>query len=61
MEEEKKERVLYQVVFCQGGYTCVDYETRVYEQAQEVMMELYAQMREAGERNFDYIIKKVRY
>ena len=58
---EEQERVIYQVVFCQGGYTCVDYETSVYEQAQEVMMELRSQMYIAGERNFNYIIKKVRY
>lgn len=56
-----KERVIYQVVFVQGNYSCVDYETSSYEQACEVKMELYAQMSMAGERNFDYIIKKVRY
>lgn len=53
--------VKYQVVFVQGNYSCVDYETSNYEQACEVKMELYAQMSMAGERNFDYIIKKVRY
>lgn len=47
---------LYQVVFCQGGYTCVDYETSIYEQAVEIMGELQSQMYLAGERNFDYII-----
>lgn len=49
---------IYQVVFCQGGYTCVDYETSNYEQACEVMAELYVQMSMAGERNFDYIIRR---
>lgn len=56
-----EERVLYQVVFVQGNYTCVDYETSSYEQACEVKMELQSQMYLCGERNFDYIIKKVRY
>ena len=54
------EQVLYQVVFVQGGYSCVDYETSNYEQALEVMTELRSQMYIAGERNFDYIIKQVR-
>jgi hypothetical protein len=51
---------IYQVVFCQDGYTCVDYETSIYEQAQEVMAELRSQMYLAGERNFDYIIKELK-
>lgn len=51
---------IYQVVFVQGGYTCVDYETNNYEQAVEVMTELRSQMYIAGERNFDYIIKQLK-
>ena len=47
----------YQIIFCQGGYTAVDFETDDYEQAQEMRYHLTARMREAGERNFDYIIK----
>lgn len=52
---------LYQVVFCQGEYTRVDYETSNYEQACEVMTEFMSQMSLAGEKGFDYIIKKVRH
>lgn len=52
--------IIYQVVFLQGDYSCVDYETSNYEQACEVMNELRSQMYIAGERNFDYIIKQVR-
>lgn len=50
----------YQVIFCQGSYTCVDYETTSYEQACEVKRELQAEMYAGGERNFDYIIKEVK-
>ena len=50
----------YQVIFCQGTYTCVDYETESYEQACEVKSELQAEMYASGERNFNYIIKEVK-
>lgn len=50
----------YQVIFQQGSYSCVDYETEDYDQAAEVMYELQAQMYAAGERNFSYFIKTVR-
>ncbi len=48
---------MYQVVFCQGSYSCVDYETSDYDQALEVKAELYAEMYAGGERNFNYIIR----
>lgn len=51
---------IYQVVFCQDGYSSVDFETTNYEQAQEVRMELYSQMSLMGERNFNYIIKEIK-
>ena len=47
----------YQVVFCQGNYTAVDFETDDYSQAQEMRVHLQAQMAEAGEHNFYYIIE----
>lgn len=47
----------YQVIFCQGGYSAVDFETDDYSQAQEMRVHLTAQMHEAGERDFTYIIK----
>ena len=53
-------RMKYQVVFQQGYYSCVDYETDNYDQAVEVMYELQAQMYACGERNFSYFIKTVR-
>ena len=49
----------YQVVFQQGSYSCVDYETTDYDQAMEVKFELQAQMYACGERNFCYFIKTV--
>lgn len=51
---------MYQVIFCQGNYSHVDYETTSYEQALEVKRELEAEMYAGGERNFDYIIKEVK-
>ena len=50
----------YQVIFCQGGYSQVDFETEDYEQALEVKYELQSQMYLCGERDFYYIIKKVK-
>lgn len=47
----------YQVIFCQGGYSHVDFETDDYSQAQEMRVHLTAQMNEGGERNFTYIIE----
>ena len=47
----------YQVIFCQGNYTAVDFETDDYSQAQEMRIHLTAQMSEAGEKNFTYIIE----
>ena len=47
----------YQVIFCQNGYSHVDYETDDYNQACEVRSELYAEMSMGGERDFYYIIK----
>lgn len=51
---------MYQVIFCSGGYSCIDAEVSTYEQAQEIKNELQAQMYMAGERNFNYIIKEVK-
>ena len=47
----------YQVIFSQGRYSAVDFETDDYSQAQEMRIHLTAQMSEAGERDFYYIIK----
>lgn len=49
----------YQVIFCQGSYSAVDYETDNYDQALEVKSELQAEMYASGERDFYYIIKEV--
>ena len=51
---------MYQVIFCQGSYSHVDYETTSYEQAEEVKRELEAEMYLGGERDFYYIIKEKR-
>lgn len=50
----------YQVIFCQGNYSHIDYETTSYEQALEVKSELEAEMYICGERDFYYIIKELR-
>mgnify|MGYP000047790014 CR=1 FL=1 len=50
----------YQVIFCSGSYRHIDYETDNYEQACEVRSELQAEMYMCGERDFYYIIKKVK-
>ena len=50
----------YQVVFIQGNYSAVDYETDNYEQAEEVRMELTSEMAINGERDFCYIIKTIK-
>ena len=47
----------YQVVFCSGSYHAVDFETDDYSQAQEMRVHLQAQMSEAGEKDFYYIIE----
>lgn len=47
----------YKVIFSQNGYNHVDYETDDYSQAQEMRIHLTAQMSEAGERDFYYIIE----
>lgn len=47
----------YKVIFCQGNYSAVDFETDDYSQAQEMRYHLQAQMSEAGERDFYYIIE----
>ena len=52
--------MVYQVVFCQGYFSCVDFETESLEQAEEVKMERCAAMAEGGERDFCYVIKKKR-
>ncbi len=54
-------KIKYQVVFCSGGYSAIDYETYNYEQALEVRSELQAEMSLMGERDFFYIIKEVKY
>lgn len=54
----EKKRFVYQVIFCQGSYSHIDYETENEEQAYEVRSELQAEMYMSGERNFDYIIKE---
>ena len=51
-------RVIYQVVFHQNGYSCVDYETENIDQAFEVMTEMTAQAQAMGERDFCYSIKE---
>lgn len=51
----------YQVIFTQGCYSRVDYETDELDNAQEVMHELYNDAYISGERGFDYIIKTVVY
>lgn len=56
---EPNEDVIYQVIFSQGDYSHVDYETESYEQACEVMRELQNEMYFGGERGFDYIIKEI--
>ena len=50
--------MIYQVVFIQGCYSCVDFETESYDQALEMQRELTSDMRMSGERDFCYIIKK---
>lgn len=59
-DDELQTNVTYQVVFSQGNYEKVDYETDNYEQAQEVMRELHASAKALGERNFCYCIKEVK-
>lgn len=49
----------YQVIFVQGSYSHVDYETDDYDQAQEVKRELQSDMYISGERDFCYVIKEV--
>jgi hypothetical protein len=49
----------YQVIFCQGAYTCVDAECDTYDNACEREVELTAQMHMCGEHDFHYIIKEV--
>ena len=51
----------YLVIFCQGRYSKVDYETEDYDQALEVREELTRDMMFCGERDFYYIIKEVEY
>lgn len=50
----------YQVIFCSGNYEHIDYETENEEQAYEVKRELEADMFMSGERDFFYIVRKVR-
>lgn len=50
----------YQVIFCQGDYTCVDDEVSTMDQALERKAELTSEMRVCGERDFYYIIKEVK-
>ena len=50
----------YQVIFCSGNYSHIDYETENEEQAYEVKRELEAEMYMSGERDFYYIIKGVK-
>ena len=59
-EDDPNKKVVYQVVFVQGNYGKVDYETENYSQAQEVMRELYSDMALGGERNFSYMIREVK-
>lgn len=48
----------YELVFCQGGYTCVDF-VGTYDECLEARYELKSQMYISGERDFYYIIRKV--
>lgn len=59
-DDDPHKKVIYQVVFLQGNYENVDYETENYDQAQEVMRELQAEMTLGGERNFCYVIREVK-
>lgn len=49
----------YEVVFCQGGYTHVDYVGE-YENCVEVKTELERDMFLSGERDFYYIIRRAK-
>lgn len=49
----------YQVVFCQGSYSHIDFETTDYNQAQEVRRELQNDMTLCGERDFYIVIREV--
>lgn len=55
----KERKIKWQVVFIQGSYSAVDYETYDYDQAEEVRMELTSEMAMNGERDFCYIIRGV--
>ena len=57
---ERGNYMKYQVVFIQGNYSAVDYETDNYDQAEEVRMELTSEMAINGERDFCYIIKTIK-
>lgn len=59
-DDDPKKEVVYQVVFMQGNYEAVDFETTDYDQACEVMREQQASMTMGGERNFSYMIREVR-
>ena len=52
--------MIYQVVFKQGNWEQVDFETEDYDQACEVQRELYAEMSLMGERDFTYYIRRKR-
>ena len=54
------EEVVYQVVFSQNGYECVDYETEDYDTACEMKYHLTADMYACGERDFCYYVKEVK-
>lgn len=47
----------YQVIFIQGNYRHIDYETKDFNQAELAIYELTQQMYNCGERNFTYIIE----
>ena len=49
----------YEIIFHSGSYKCVDEIAYSYDQAQEIVHELTAQMYMGGERDFYYEIKKV--
>lgn len=51
---------MYQIIFVSGGYSSVDAEAETYDQALEIKSELQAEMYLCGERDFCYIIKKVK-
>lgn len=50
----------YELVFIQGNYSHVDFESDSYEQCVEVKDEMQVTMFLLGERHFDYIIRETK-